>query len=147
MIETALSCWTPLWGCGIINEGVLRSLANSALSLMMVATFLWGGCVSCEQFFMFPGKQQGCCNKSGQCERPGKSTPKPQKPEKVDCNRLPLDRGGSPHVVPLPAILPAQIAADFVYFPLTTFVRPAFFEIALDPSPPDWQALNSTFLI
>src|SRR4030095_2022420 len=65
---------------------MLRTIANSLLSLLVVATFMWGGCVSCEQYFMFPGKQQpSCCNKSGQCERPGKT---PTKPEKQDCNPL-----------------------------------------------------------
>src|SRR5437773_8606441 len=98
----------------IIGTAVLRSIASSVLSLLVVAAFLWGGCVSCQQFFMFPGKRQQCCNKSGQCERPGKNSPKP---EKQDCNRLPLDRGGNVHDVPPPALLPATIATDIVQLP------------------------------
>ena len=123
---------------------VLRSIASSVLSLLLVATFLWGGCVSCEQFFMFPGKQRQCCNKSGQCERPGKSSPKP---ETQDCNRLPLDRSGNVHVVPPPALLPAVITADIVQFCVPELLRVTAFEVLLDPSPPDLQALNATFLI
>jgi hypothetical protein len=58
---------------------VLRTIANSLLSLLVLATFMWGGCVSCAQYFMFPGKQlRSCCNNSGQCERPAK-TPRKQK--------------------------------------------------------------------
>jgi hypothetical protein len=121
---------------------VLRSFASSVLSLFVIATFLWGGCVSCEQYFMFPGKHQPCCNKSGQCERPGKNSPKP---EKQDCNRLPFERTPSAHVVPILAVVPATIAPPVVQVapPATLIPATVFF----DPSPPDLQALNATFLI
>jgi hypothetical protein len=123
--------------------GVLRLIASSVLSLFLVATFLWGGCVSCEQYFMFPVKHTPCCNKSGQCERPGKNSPKP---EKQDCNRLPFERTGSAHVLPMPAILPATVAPALLQSApiLTRLTAP---EVLLDPSPPDVQALNVTFLI
>jgi hypothetical protein len=128
------------------NGGVLiRQVANSILSLLVVATFLWGGCVSCEQYFMFPGKHQPCCNKSGQCERPGKTS---QTPQKQDCNRLPLARTGNAHVVPLPAILPDPIKIHLAQGVPSPDLSLAFaFELRLDPSPPDQQVLHSTFLI
>jgi hypothetical protein len=128
-----------------LKEAVLRTFANSLLSLLLVATFLWGGCVSCEQYFMFPGKQlHACCNKSGQCERPGKT---PAKPEKQDCNRLPFARSGSAHQLHPPAIAPVAIAD--VVLPLDTpmVLRVSALEKLLEPSPPDLQALNATFLI
>jgi hypothetical protein len=120
---------------------MLRGIASSVLSLLVAATFLWGGCVSCEQYFMFPGKHQPCCNKSGQCERPGKNSPKP---EKQDCNRLPLERTAPTHV-PMPAMLPTPIAPGIVQFSASLFY--AAFEVPPDPSPPDAQALHGTFLI
>jgi hypothetical protein len=124
---------------------VLRAIANSLLSVVICATFLWGGCVSCEQYFMFPGKQQrSCCTKSGQCERPGKTS---SKPEKQDCSRLPLGRGGSAHAVPLPAILPAAIAPQPDPPQSSALLRVSDFEALLDPSPPKLQALHATFLI
>jgi hypothetical protein len=123
---------------------VLRRIANSVLSLMVVATFMWGGCVSCEQYFMFPGKHQPCCNKSGQCERPGKTS---TKSEKRECNRLPLDRGGNAHAVPLPAILPESSTHGIQQFSPPALFRVIAFEVLLDPSPPNLQALNATFLI
>src|SRR3954452_6539425 len=87
------------------NRTVLRTITNSLLSVLVIATFMWGGCVSCEQYFMFPGAQQKpCCNKSGKCERPGKA---PSKSDKQDCNRLPLGPSNSAHPLPLPAIVPA----------------------------------------
>jgi hypothetical protein len=93
---------------------------------------------------MFPGRHQSCCNKSGQCERPGKN---PSKPEKQDCNRLPLQRGGFLHVVPVPALLSATIAAIVLHSSSPALARLKEFEVLLDPSPPDVQALNATFLI
>jgi len=30
---------------------VLRAVTNFALSVLLVITLLWGGCVACEQFF------------------------------------------------------------------------------------------------
>jgi hypothetical protein len=123
---------------------VLRSVASTALSLMVAATFLWGGCVSCEQFFMFPGKKQPCCNKSGQCERPGKTSPQP---EKQDCKRLPFDRAGSPQPIPVPAILPEPVLPEIAPASLYASLRVESFELLLDPSPPDLQSLHATFLI
>jgi len=125
------------------TRSVFRSAANLLLSFVVAATFMWGGCVSCEQYFMLPGTQQSCCNKSGQCERPGKNTPKP---EKQDCNRLPLQRGEKIHAVPLPAISPVTIAI-LPELRLPALARLTAFEILLDPSPPDVQALHGTFLI
>ena len=127
------------------SNAVLPTVANSLLSLVVVATFMWGGCVSCNEYFMFPGKQQNsCCNKSGKCERPGKT---PSKPETKDCNRLPFERGGTAHDLPLPAVLPTVTALAPQLPPAAALTRTTAFEALLDPSPPDVQALNSTFLI
>ena len=94
---------------------------------------------------MFPGQQkQSCCNKSGQCERPGKTSPKP---DKQDCNRLPLGRSGGAHALPPPAVLPSVIADVVQQFSSPALFRVLAFEVLLDPSPPDLQALNATFLI
>jgi hypothetical protein len=123
---------------------VFRIIANSLLSLLVLTTFMWGGCVSCEQYYMFPGKkQQSCCNSSGKCERPGKA---PTKTAKQDCNRLPLGPGGVPHLVPPPAALPSLVAAVVQLSP-PALVRVSAFEVLLDPSPPDLLSLNATFLI
>lgn len=125
---------------------MLRAIASSLLSLVVVATFLWGGCVSCEQYFMFPDKSQvrSCCNKSGQCERPGKTS---SKTETQDCNRLPLSRGENAHVLPLPALVQVVIAQPILKFSSHEWLRVSTLEALLDPSPPDLQALNVTFLI
>jgi hypothetical protein len=126
----------------MLGPEVLRSIASSLLSLLIVTTSMWGGCISCEQYFMFPGAHRSCCNKSGQCERPGRS---PSRPEKRDCNRLPFDRGGNSHTLPHPAVLPS-IAGPLMDHDCT-LVQVRAFESRIDPSPPDVQAVNATFLI
>jgi hypothetical protein len=118
---------------------VLRAGCNIALSLLMVITLLWGGCIACEQFFMFPGISSKCCNKSGQCERPGKSQPK------TECNRMPLALQGGSHVdvAPPPVAGAMTAAASQPVVPL----RLAVSEIVPEPSPPDLQVLYATFLL
>jgi hypothetical protein len=92
---------------------------------------------------MFPGKHQSCCNQFGQCERTGKTSPKP---EKVDCNRLPLQPTASTHV-PLPAVLPGLVRPAIQLLPVLAAFHSSGLELPPDPSPPDAQALHATFLI
>ena len=123
---------------------MLRSVASSLLSFVMTATLMWGGCVSCDQYFMFPGKQQPCCNKAGKCERPGKNQ---STAEKRDCNRLPFDRVDNAHAVPTPAVLPARTVPAFQEASARALLHFAAFDVLVDPSPPNLQAINVTFLI
>jgi hypothetical protein len=123
----------------------LRSIVSSLLPLAVLATSLWGGCVSCEQYFMFPGHRQSCCNESGRCERPGKNSQQPEKSEKVDCNRLPLQQTASAHI-PAPAVLPMSFARPIEQV-LVYLANSSAFDAPLEASPPDAQALRATFLI
>ena len=120
---------------------MLRTVCNSALSLMLLTTLLWGGCISCEEFFMFPGTKSDCCNKSGQCERPGKSQPK------TDCNRMPLALQSGAHVDAAPALI--SVAAASVIAPPEPIIwfRAVTAEMVREHSPPDLQVLNALFLI
>jgi hypothetical protein len=125
----------------IIKKVVLRAFFSSLLSVVTVATLLWGGCVSCPQFFMFPAAKKDCC-KAGHCE---KSKSHKSTPEKA-CNRMPL---GTQGFVQVHADLPATIvaAADLLgHFPpnrLPAFMAPA----PVEHSPPELHVLNATFLI
>jgi hypothetical protein len=118
---------------------VLRAGCNIALSFLMVITLLWGGCIACEQFFMFPGASSKCCNKSGQCERPNKSQPK------AECNRMPLALQSGSHVeLALPAVAFVMAAAA----PRSVVrLRIAPAEIADEHSPPDLHVIHSVFLL
>jgi hypothetical protein len=122
-------------------EAVFRALFSSLLSAVIAATLLWGGCVSCPQFFMFPTAKKDCC-KAGHCE---KSKSQKSTPDKA-CNRMPL---GTQGFVQLHADLPATMvaAADLLgQIPANTyppFMRPP----PVEYSPPELHVLNATFLI
>jgi hypothetical protein len=120
---------------------VPRALFRSLLSAVTAATLLWGGCVSCPQFFMFPTAKKDCC-KAGKCE---KSKPHKSAPEKA-CNRMPLGTHG---FVQVHADLPATIvAAADLPGQLPPDTSPAFTTPApVEHSPPDLHVLNATFLI
>lgn len=116
------------------------------LSLLMVATLLWGGCISCPQFFMFPTAdkaEKSCCQKNGQCERPTKTAPS------KECKRIALEPQtfASAHA-PL-AVVEDVVPNNMVVLPVlnssSTELHP---EAPIsDHSPPDLNVLNSTFII
>jgi len=123
-----------------LKKGVRRGFLSSLLSLLLLTTVLWGGCISCEQFFMWPGAK-GCCKANGQCK-----TKQGQPPQTgPDCKQIAFEHQKAVDLdIDLPVVaatlldFPARIAE-----PLTarSGVPP------IEPSPPDMQALHSTFLI
>src|ERR1700675_3564923 len=74
------------------------AFSNSCWSLLLVVSYLWGGCISCQQFFMLPGSKGHCCE-AQRCKNPVKkstdragSATTPQ-----DCQTMPLERSSAPH--------------------------------------------------
>jgi hypothetical protein len=119
---------------------VVRAISNSLLSALMLVTMLWGGCVSCPQFFMFPSAKKDCC-KAGHCDR---SKPQKTAPGK-ECKRMPLEPASSAHVH---AELPIAMTASMDLLAPAVPPAPAFRAILqVEHSPPDLQVLNATFLI
>lgn len=116
----------------------------------MTVTFLWGGCISCDQFFMFPRVKTDCCHK-GACEKPRKDAPAKTAP--TSCEKMPLDHQSSanPHgaatakLIQLSAIEPPPLSG-FVH-PLSPFDFPPAFLQPIIGSPPDLRVLNCSFLI
>ncbi len=116
-----------------------RAVASSLLSLLLLTTLMWGGCISCEQYFMWPGAK-GCCAPDGHCEKT------PAQPNSGrECKLIVFDHQESVNLhVDLPVV--ADIKFDLLL--------PEFETIAawrgsspIAPSPPDLQALHSIFLI
>ncbi|MGH9657774.1 MAG: hypothetical protein ACRD96_04465 [Bryobacteraceae bacterium] len=56
--------------------------------MLVLATYLWGGCVSCEQFFMLPGSADDCCQ-DGKCKETSEENSLPDPPQR-DCATMPL---------------------------------------------------------
>lgn len=118
---------------------MLRALASLLFSLLLLTTLVWGGCVSCEQYFMF-GPSRGCCNPDGHCK--GKV---PHTNSSRDCRQIAFERQkGMDLHCDLPAIaverVPFCVRDAGLFFPSRDV-------LPIDPSPPDLQVLNSTFLI
>ena len=118
-----------------------RALANSLLSLLMLATLVWGGCISCDEYFMWPGAKS-CCAPNGRCKT--KKTPAKQVPGR-ECTQIAFDHHKTTdHQVALPAV-----GAVEMIVPLHAVESMERWQIVslVEPSPPDLQVLNSTFLI
>ena len=117
-----------------------RAFASSLLSFLLLATLVWGGCISCEQYFMWPGAKS-CCSPDGHCKT---KTPKPQSSNR-ECKQIAFDHQKSfdlhielPVIALLKIIVPVPMAEALERWRGTN---------PIEPSPPDLQVLNSTFLI
>jgi hypothetical protein len=121
---------------------LMRTLANLGLSLVLVVTLAWGGCVSCSQYFMFASSRAGCCHPSGHC---GKV---PTTPASKDCHIQPLaltktDRTPGQPSLPTVAAAAVPVAAEQAS---VLPGRPLAF-VPLQASPPDLCTLHSVFRI
>ena len=117
-----------------------RAFASSLFSLLLLTTLVWGGCISCEEFFMLPGAKS-CCSPKGHCKT---KPPTPQKSNR-DCKQIAYDRHKSVDVhIEQPII--AVLTIDFPTQPVEPLER-WHCAVPIEPSPPDLQILNSTFLI
>lgn len=120
---------------------VRRVLANSLLSLVLLATVMWGGCISCDEFFMWAGTKS-CCSPDGHCKT--KTPSSPQKPNR-ECKQIAFDHQKVfDYHMDLPVITTVKVDLD-----LPSTEAPGRWQdaIPVEPSPPDLQILHSTFLI
>lgn len=116
---------------------VPRAIASSFLILLLNCTLMFGGCVSCPQFFMTPGATD-CC-KAGKCER------SQNVPVKKDCQRMPVVPSGERQVHIDLALTPVTLSA--VEVDLRSIDAPLVAIDVVEHSPPDLSLLNSSLLI
>jgi hypothetical protein len=119
---------------------VRRAFASSLLSLLLLVTLVWGGCISCEQYFMFGGAKS-CCSPNGQCKRKAPT----QQNSSRGCQQIAFDHHKSVDFhIDLPALAAAKIE-----LPLHTIEAPEHWRVdeLIEPSPPDLQILHSSFRI
>lgn len=118
---------------------VRRAFASLLLSLLLLTTLVWGGCISCEQYFMWPSAK-GCCSPNGHCKTKAPS----QKPDR-ECKQIAFDHHKSANFhVELQVVAGVGIKAPVCGIEALERWRGANL---IEPSPPDLQILNSTFLI
>lgn len=118
-----------------------RAFASSLLALLLLTTLVWGGCMSCEQYFMIGGAKS-CCSQDGHCKT--KQPPAKQSPAR-ECTQIAFDHHKSiDHHIEFPLI-----AAFVRTVPLAVIesVERSHGVKLIEPSPPDLQVLHSTFLI
>jgi hypothetical protein len=126
---------------------VFKALTSSLLSLLLIATVTWGGCISCKQYFMWPSAKD-CCSGNGHCKsKPVKHNSATETTQKFgpECKQIAFgsQKSFALHVdlsapTDMRLDLPARIAVMLAH---RGDVNP------IEPSPPDLQALHATFLI
>jgi hypothetical protein len=127
-----------------MREEMFQRATNLLLSLLLVATLLWGGCVACPQYFQAPLAKKSCCDPAGHCKRT-KTDPSQQKP--CQFQQLELQQKLRPPVPLVAAVHPA-LPSPAGTLQLRQVIRAAEKQLAsLPESPHQKQALLSTFLI
>lgn len=123
---------------------MLRGSANLLLSVLLVATLLWGGCIACPQFFQPPIAKKSCCDPAGHCKRT-KTNPSEQKP--CHFQQLKVQQKVKPPV-PLVAVIHPLLAAAVASRQSRALTRASEERLGSPPnSVHSQQALLSTFLI
>lgn len=126
---------------GILGEVVLRAFTNSFLCMLLLTTLVWGGCISCEQYFMFDGAKS-CCTADGHCKT--KQPPTKQSTGRA-CTQIAFDSHKSiDHHVELPLV--EAVGTTLALSEIETAQRWHGVRL-IEPSPPDLHVLHSTFLI
>jgi hypothetical protein len=123
------------------GQDAVKVAANLGLSLVLAVTLVFGGCLSCSQYFMFPSSH-GCCDPVGHCKR---TTPAPLA---KDCTIQPMalakataDASAPPalSVAPVQVTIAATLPADALA---------GAFGFSLDhASPPNLWLLHSVLRI
>ena len=112
--------------------------------MLLAVTMLWGGCISCPQFFMLPGADTDCCDEAGRCKK------KPQEPATEEqCQTMPLELqpSGGQHSPLIPIAEVDEIADAHGAGDLGVNVWVWEDAAEREHSPPDLQALYAIYLI
>ena len=117
------------------------------MAMLLMATLLWGGCLSCAQYFMFPGgSAKHCCEPSGECkETKQRSAPQECILQPFDLQHVQIspDHASILAASVSPAVLPSVFAISS-----DSYLSSQVEQRALDHRPPpDLQLLHSVFRI
>lgn len=137
---------------GYPRDGKLmrRTPVHILSTLLLMVSYLWGGCISCEQFFMRPGKSGDCC-KARRCDQsrghPVKSESVPKSAPR-DCQIMPMNRVQATQEPSQPAAAWLNLAAAReANMPLPEYGDPrvTWAGHGISGSPPDLPLLNCSF--
>jgi hypothetical protein len=131
---------------------VLKNIASYVTTLLLTASLLWGGCLSCSQYFMFPvSGARHCCMPSSGCKDNKDSNNKPKKSPSSQPQDCTLQQ-----IVIAKQVTAVDRIPNVVFLPLTPLLEtsnalslpPQAIRILSDPgSPPDLHLLHSVFRI
>lgn len=71
---------------------MLRTVTHLSLAVLLAVSLLWGGCLSCGQFWMTPIQAKACCDPAGHCK---KSSTAPATPQECHIQAVELSDAGS----------------------------------------------------
>jgi hypothetical protein len=113
------------------------------MTLMLMATLLWGSCLSCAQFFMFPRTaSKVCCLPSGKCKPHSKQSP----PE--ECRLQPMAAKDAQSIEKPTATLDSSLPLKLPSSPMGAWLSDApARQFEQQGSPPDLSLLYSVFRI
>ena len=119
-----------------------RALASSLLSLLLATVLVWGGCVSCENFFMWPAAKT-CCTADGHCKT---KAPASKQTTAQECKQIAFDHNQSIDLhYTLPVVFDGfKSIASLVIDPRLSQVLD---QATATHSPPDLQILHSIFIV
>jgi hypothetical protein len=128
------------------TKRVLKKIASFGMATVLMATLLWGGCLSCAQYFMFPSMgAKACCTPSGECkDRP--SRPSSQE----ECRIQPLALAQAPTTPERGSTLSSFAALPALATKSTVALRLGVWDKAFPAnltSPPDLCLLHSVLRI
>ena len=112
---------------------------------MLLVSYVWGGCVSCDQFFMMPGSDGKCCHPD-RCDRQQRG--KAPQPTGQDCDKLAVRHSPAVDTHLLSAMAASNITAVLVAPP--ALVSLIWVRAEADPvaeSPPDLSVLHGSLLL
>jgi hypothetical protein len=122
-----------------------KALGSALLSLLLATVLVWGGCVSCEQFFMWP-QAKTCCTADGHCK-----TKAPVKQSSTtECKQIAFDQNQSFDLhCTLPVVSGSFKSMVPPVFSVPFSERPdqACAQARATGSPPDLQILYSSFIV
>jgi hypothetical protein len=118
---------------------MLRGLLSTGAAVVLTATLLWSGCVSCQPLIAPRASAQGCCDSQGKCKTPSRQ----------DVAAKPC-RYATPALddyAPVPPDLAVEVPAAEPSLALPAVTTQPVRVVDTGPSPPELFVLNTSFRI
>lgn len=128
-----------------------RRFINTLCSVLVLASYIWGGCVSCQEIIQSEKKTEDCCQHD-KCKRSSHSEKEPApQPEDASCEKTEWAIAATPDTRSASVNVAAEIDIRYPIAPADQFIRGNHAQLLTYPlasaSPPDLTVLHSSLLI